>query len=76
MSFFGSHLTDVEIAEELQDVGYRVSARRVKVVRLAQGWKRRTNTLEELQKQRDEYIKALQDALAEDTIRGYGHILL
>src|SRR5438874_796800 len=28
MSFFGSHLTDVEIAEELQDVGYRVSARR------------------------------------------------
>jgi hypothetical protein len=76
MSFFDSHLTDAEIAEELQDVGYRVSARRVKVVRLAQGWKRRTNTLEELQKQRDECVKALQDALAEGTIRGYGHSLL
>jgi hypothetical protein len=32
--------------------------------------------LEELQKQRDECVKALQDALAEGTIRAYGQTLL
>jgi hypothetical protein len=69
-------LTDINIAEDLQDMGFRISARQVQAVRLAQGWKRRTNSLEELQKQRDECVKVLQDALAEGTIRGYGHSLL
>jgi hypothetical protein len=76
MSFFGSFSTDVEIAEDLQDMGFRITAWQVKAVRLEHGWKRRANTIEELQKQWDECVKALQDALAEGIIRGYGHRLL
>lgn len=76
ISFFGSFSTDVEIAEDLQDMGFRISTWQVKVVRLEHGWKRRANTAEELQRQWDECVKALQEALAEGTIRGYGHRLL
>lgn len=71
ISFFGSHLTDSNITEDLQDLGFRVSTRQVQVVRLAQGWKRRANTLEELQEQREKCVRAIRDALAEGTIRGY-----
>ena len=76
ISFFSSFSTDIEIAEDLQDMGFRISVWQVKAVRLEHGWKRKANTLEELQKQWDECVKALQEALAEGTIRGYGRRLL
>jgi hypothetical protein len=76
LSFFSTQLSDLEIAEDLQDSGFIASANQVKVVRLAHGWKRRSNTVEELQKQWDDCVVALQHALAEGTIRSYGHQLL
>ena len=48
ISFFSSFSTDVEIAEELQDMGFRISEWQVQAVRLKHGWKRKANTLEEL----------------------------
>ena len=76
ISFFSTFSTDVEIAEDLQDMGFRITAWQVKAVRLEHGWKRKATTLEELQKQWDKCVKAIQEALAEGTIRGYGHHLL
>ena len=52
------------------------TSRQVKAVRLEHSWKRKANAQEELQRQWDECVKALQEALAEGTIRGYGHRLL
>jgi len=68
VSFFSTFSTDVEIAKDLQDIGFRITAWQVKAVRLEHGWKRKTNTQEELQRQWDECVKALQEALAQDTI--------
>jgi hypothetical protein len=51
MFFFNLFLTDVEIAENFQNMSFRIIIWQVKVVHLKHDWKRKANTAKELQKQ-------------------------
>ncbi len=76
ISFFDGWKNDDEIAEELQDAGFRTSARQVQAVRLVQGMKRRARDADELARQKEECAQAVADALANGTVRNYGINLL
>ena len=63
---------DSTIARHLNERGFSVSARQVRRIRTAQGWKHRTRDSEERQQNWSETFHRVGQALAEGTVRSYG----
>jgi hypothetical protein len=63
---------DATIARELNDRGFPVSARQVRSIRTAKGWKHRTRDTAERQLNWSETFDRVGQALAEGTVRSYG----
>jgi hypothetical protein len=64
--------SDTMIARQLNDQGFPISARQVRSVRTAKGWKHRTRGSEERQQNWTETFNRVGEALAEGTVRSYG----
>jgi hypothetical protein len=67
---------DATIARRLTDQGFSISARQVRSVRTAKGWKHRTRDSEERQQNWTETFNRVGQALAEGTVRSYGREML
>jgi|tagenome__1003787_1003787.scaffolds.fasta_scaffold20898812_2 hypothetical protein len=69
---------DAEIASHLANQGLHLTARQVKSIRLAKGWRRRSanNNQEQKAEQRAATFEIVQEELTEGTIRSYGRELV
>lgn len=67
---------DAAIARELNDRGFPVSARQVRRIRTAKGWKHRIRDAEERRLNWSETFNRVGQALAEGTVRSYGGDML
>ena len=63
---------DQTIARTLNTRGFATTPRQVQTIRLANSWRRRADTDEQIMEQRQETFARVEQALAEGTTRSYG----